>query len=731
MKKIYLIFIIFSLFVFAGCGGGSSKKDNRNEEPDSGETATDEDSDTTDTGQDNDNDIPGSNDDTEDADNGDSSDSDPEEDETDTELVIKATSFGNICTGQTKCFNNEQELTECPAEGSAFYGQDAQYAAKGLCVPQKFSVDSTVKNENIVIDENTGFQWQQTIPEEEFTLEAARQYCDELTYGGHDDWRAPSLIEIQSLFYEYYDFAVINRTYFPPFETQAYYTWGDDFLVALDGGDAIKQYSPDNTALIRCVRGDVIQTLSYLVTVAKSNDDLIVGNFIVKDTATKLIWPHEYATNKTWEEALDYCENLKYAGYDDWRLPNKNELLSLQYSGYIYNSQATAFPDMPKKNFWSSTTAVPYYYFSDSLTKRTMAFSVDFKARYLDHNNKTGTNYVRCVRHPTTPVPDDKPAAEKAVTIGNICTGIKKCYKTPALEDVSKSSVFYSSEISCDEEEAEGQDAQQAEKGKCLPQSFSIDSRVENEKIVVDNNTGLQWQQTIPVKEYDTETAKEYCETLNYGGRDDWRLPTLQELASIIDNSKSNPSIDSDYFPETPTSSDFLTSSKYAETGNSVWSINFGHSSMNAENESYFVRCVRGTKMPVNSFKTSVVKGDLIVKDTVSGLVWAADYNGALYWTLALSYCNNLDYAGHTDWRLPNKNELLSLVNYKKYSPASDFPEMPLETFWSSTAFPYTNPYYGESNDLFLNVFTTTFYSGITSSDYTLSSPLTLAICVR
>ena len=139
--------------------------------------------------------------------------------------------------------------------------------------------------------------------------------------------------------------------------------------------------------------------------------------------------------------------------------------------------------------------------------------------------------------------------------------------------------------------------------------------------------------------------------------------------------------------------------------------------------------------MPVNSFKTSVVKGDLIVKDTVSGLVWAADYNGALYWTLALSYCNNLDYAGHTDWRLPNKNELLSLVNYKKYSPASDFPEIPLETFWSSSAFPETNPYYDpeydENNDLFLNVFTTTFYSGITSSDYTLSSPLTLAICVR
>lgn len=722
MKKICLIFIIFLLFVFAGCGGGSSKKENKNEGPDSGETATDE----IDTGRDND--IPGSDDDTdsttEDTDN---DDSDPEEDETDTELVIKATSFGNICTGQTKCFNNEKDLAKCPEEGSDFHGQDAQYAAKGLCVPQKFSVDSTVKDEKIVIDENTGFQWQQTIPEEEFTLEAAQQYCDELIYGGHDDWRLPSLIEILSLFNEYYDQTEINRTYFPlsDSESYTYSIWGDDFMVKLYGGDAIKQYSPDNTALIRCVRGDAIPTLSYLVTVANSTDDIMV-----KDTATKLVWQHKYVANKTWEEALEYCENLEYAGYDDWRLPNRNELLSLEYSGYTYDIGVTTFPDMPEQNFWSSTTAVPYYDPSDSLTKRMMAFSVDFKARYLDHDKKTGTNYVRCVRHPTTPLSDDKPAAEKAVTIGNICTGIKTCYKTPALEDVSKSYFFSSSEISCDEEEAEGQDAQQAEKGKCLPQSFSIDSSVENEKIVVDNNTGLQWQQTVPVKEYSLKTAEEYCAKLSYGGRDDWRLPTLQELASIVDNSKFDPSIDSDYFPETSSSSDFLTSSK-SETGDNVWSINFWHSNMRLANESYFVRCVRGREMPVNSFKTSVVKGDLIVKDTVSGLVWAADYNGALYWTLALSYCNNLDYAGYTDWRLPNKNELLSLVNYKKYYPASDFPEMPLETFWSSSAFLDTDPYYYESNDLFLNVFATTFYSGITYSEDNLSSPQTLAICVR
>ena len=44
MKKIFLIFVVFSLFVFAGCGGSSKKTNNT----DSGETVTDEDGDTAD-----------------------------------------------------------------------------------------------------------------------------------------------------------------------------------------------------------------------------------------------------------------------------------------------------------------------------------------------------------------------------------------------------------------------------------------------------------------------------------------------------------------------------------------------------------------------------------------------------------------------------------------------------------------------------------------------------------
>ena len=134
--------------------------------------------------------------------------------------------------------------------------------------------------------------------------------------------------------------------------------------------------------------------------------------------------------------------------------------------------------------------------------------------------------------------------------------------------------------------------------------------------------------------------------------------------------------------------------------------------------------------MPVSSLKTSVVKGDLIVKDTVSGLVWAADYTGALYGSAAIQYCNDLEYAGHSDWRLPNKNELYSLVNLKKYSPASDFPEMLLEGFFTSSPVPFLYDFgddYYQSN---LGLFSIAFNSG---NIYTVDSTtlVKFAICVR
>lgn len=91
-----------------------------------------------------------------------------------------------------------------------------------------------------------------------------------------------------------------------------------------------------------------------------------------------------------------------------------------------------------------------------------------------------------------------------------------------------------------------------------------------------------------------------------------------------------------------------------------------------------------------------------IVFDRATGLMWAANGNAegcnngvGLNWNDAIDYCNALDFAGFTDWRLPNAKELMSIVNYGLLSPAPLIDEPPFmntvaDNYWTSTTFRIT-----------------------------------------
>ncbi|MGE5215179.1 MAG: DUF1566 domain-containing protein [Nitrospirota bacterium] len=102
----------------------------------------------------------------------------------------------------------------------------------------------------------------------------------------------------------------------------------------------------------------------------------------------------------------------------------------------------------------------------------------------------------------------------------------------------------------------------------------------------------------------------------------------------------------------------------------------------------------------------------LTMIDLVTGLEWEkkcsscggnhdwsngfSNWNGIWTWIAAVNAENSgAGYAGHNDWRIPNINELLTLVNYGKVAPASDtvFNSQPNCVtrpygYWSSTSFP-------------------------------------------
>lgn len=70
---------------------------------------------------------------------------------------------------------------------------------------------------------------------------------------------------------------------------------------------------------------------------------------------------------------------------------------------------------------------------------------------------------------------------------------------------------------------------------------------------------------------------------------------------------------------------------------------------------------------------------DGTVTDNESGLMWQKGEAGEMSWTEAMSYCENLTLAGHTDWRLPDNNELRTLKNAASLSDAV------ASWYWSST----------------------------------------------
>jgi len=91
------------------------------------------------------------------------------------------------------------------------------------------------------------------------------------------------------------------------------------------------------------------------------------------------------------------------------------------------------------------------------------------------------------------------------------------------------------------------------------------------------------------------------------------------------------------------------------------------------------------------------------VEDRTTGLVWSRSANPAgwpLFWDEALEYVAGLNREGHLsscDWRLPNRRELFSLVDYAQANPAlppgHPFTQVELAWYWSAT--PYAaNPAY-------------------------------------
>ena len=287
-------------------------------------------------------------------------------------------------------------------EPGTFYGQDANY--------EGFQPDYTDNNDGTITDNVTGLMWEKS-PGEKVILSEAFVKAKELKLAGYIDWRVPTIKELYSLIMfsgqdvdpqssrspdvskafintKYFDFQygrasrgerVIDSQYATSTKYVNYTMHGDETMFGVNFADGrIKGYplkdprtKKDKTFYLICVRGNP----DYGKNNFKDN-----GDGTITDNATALMWMQVDSGalkagrakdgKLNWGEALKWAEELEYAGYSDWRMPNAKELQSIvDYSRSPDTTKSAAIDPIfkstaiknegDKKDFgfyWSGTT---------------------------------------------------------------------------------------------------------------------------------------------------------------------------------------------------------------------------------------------------------------------------------------------------------------------------------------------------------------------------------------
>ena len=331
-----------------------------------------------------------------------------------------------VDTSQVHCYD-ERTAIEYPTTGSPYFGQDAQYLAN----PSSYKVNG----DGTVLDNVTDLMWTQG-PGEKKTYDEAVEGAAKCRIGGYKDWRLPTIKELYSLIqfngidpdprsygsanltpfidssvfkFQYGDESKGERIIDSQFATSTLYvstTMGSNkTMFGVNFADGrIKGYPTGRVRqgmakyYVLYVRGNT----AYGTNEFKDNRD---GT--VTDTATGLTWMKaDSGTAMDWPAALDYAENLKLVGQDDWRLPNAKELQSIvDYSRSPDTTDSAAIDPIfdateitnegGKKDFgwyWSSSshlcgggsTAAVYVTFGRSLGWMPDRLSSSDKKRLLD-----------------------------------------------------------------------------------------------------------------------------------------------------------------------------------------------------------------------------------------------------------------------------------------------------------------------------------------------------------
>jgi Protein of unknown function (DUF1566) len=276
-----------------------------------------------------------------------------------------------------------------------------------------------------------------------------------------------------------------------------------------------------------------------------------LGNGAVRDDITCLVWEQANPSAEgTWQQSFDRCAALAtsaYAGFDDWRLPTRVEMASI--TDVTRGSKGYPAVFSVTSGYYDTGS----YWYETITGQSTSNFHWAYGTNGYTSNAVVMTdtdNVTRCVR-------------------GN------------------------------------GAGEAADELAVAPPNHYSVAGDGVGAE-VTDNYTGLVWQQGFSPAIMHWEDAPAYCAGLTLNGHTGFRVPTLNELASTVNEAKVGGAIDTDAFPGNPNGCKdpkyWFWAAEASKVGGTAWGLSYcdGFTGWNAGASgdwNYFpqanVRCVR------------------------------------------------------------------------------------------------------------------------------------------
>ncbi len=300
------------------------------------------------------------------------------------------------------------------------------------------------------------------------------------------------------------------------------------------------------------------------------------GQEVVMDSKYNLMWEGKTAENRdalrTWEEACDYCENLTWGGYDDWRLPTAMEYTTLVDLGINagQGEQApcidkTAFPHNGLYHYWTSSEYPPI----PSVVQYT-SFATGNQFKWT----RSGLMRTRCVRG----------GGWTALYPGN------------------------------------GED-------------FDLTENLPNQKTVIDNVTGLEWEQKAW-----------------YGEDDEGLQPVLDLVARLTM-----------LLPDIPGWAEGLLIMEFLPAGFLQDQADVLGRNANDLISSIPHLLVSFTTQLIEELSRMPLEGRPLIGRRSFLMVFS--HEEALAY---IDWLNEIEFAGHDDWRLPTVNEIVTTTHWER-----------------------------------------------------------------